>query len=151
MHACWFQDARGVHEAPPSMAEQMRGAVQRDSVLLLLALADGKLTARRVDDVVDASRKLPALEVALPGTQPLTLLFDPDTALILKARYRVVGGAGAESVVSEESYSDYRNVHGLNVAFATEVRRQGAPGVSRMLRSYEINVPLDSTLFTKPS
>ena len=149
--ACWFQDASGVHEAPPSMAEQMRGAVQRDSVLLLLALADGKLTARRVDDVVDASRKLPALEVALPGTQPLTLLFDPDTALILKARYRVVGGAGAESVVSEESYSDYRNVHGLNVAFATEVRREGAPGLSRTLRSYEINVPLDSTLFTKPS
>jgi hypothetical protein len=42
-------------------------------------------------------------------------------------------------------------VHGLNVAFATEVRREGAPGLSRTLRSYEINVPLDSTLFTKPS
>jgi zinc protease len=149
--ACWFQDATGVHDAPPSMAEQMRGAVQRDSVLLLLALADGKITARRLDDVVDASRKLPALEVALPGTQPLTLLFDPATALILKARYRVAVGAGAESVVSEESYSDYRNVHGLNVAFATEVRREGAPALSRTLRSYEINVPLDSTLFIKPS
>jgi hypothetical protein len=149
--ACWFQDAGGVHEAPPSMAEQMRGAVQRDSVLLLLALADGTITARRVDDVIDASRKLPALEVALPGTQPLTLLFDPATALILKARYRVVFGAGGESVVSEESYSDYRNVQGLNVAFATEVRREGAPALSRTLRSYEINVPLDSTLFTKPS
>jgi zinc protease len=149
--ASWFQDATGVHEAPAAMAEQMRGAVQRDSVLLLLALADGKITARRVDDVVDASRKLPALEVALPGTQPLTLLFDPATALILKARYRVVVGAGGESVVSEESYSDYRNVQGLNVAFATEVRREGAPALSRTLRSYEINVPLDSTLFTKPS
>ncbi len=145
----WFQDATGVHDAPPAMAEQMRGAVQRDSVLLLLALAEGKLTARRVDDVIDASRKLPAIEVALPGTQPLTLVFDPVTAFILKARYRV--GAGADSVVSEESYSDYRNVHGLNVAFATEVRREGAPGLSRTLRSYEVNVPLDSTLFTKPS
>ena len=145
----WFQDATGVHDAPPAMAEQMRGAVQRDSVLLLLALAEGKLTARRVDDVIDASRKLPAIEVALPGTQPLTLVFDPVTALILKARYRV--GAGADRVVSEELYSDYRNVHGLNVAFATEVRREGAPGLSRTLRSYEINVPLDSTLFTKPS
>jgi zinc protease len=148
--ASWFQDSSGVHDAPAAMAEQMRGAVQRDSVLLLLALADGKLTARRVDDVTEASKKLPALEVALPGTQPVTLLFDPATALILKARYRV-GVAGGESVVSEESYSDYRDVHGLKVAFGTEVRREGAPALSRTLRSYEINVPLDSTLFVKPS
>ena len=146
----WFQDATGVHDAPPAMAEQMRGAVQRDSVLLLLALADGKLSARRVEDVMDASRKLPAIEVALPGTVPVTLVFDPATTLIVKARYRV-NGAGSDSVVSEESYSDYRDVHGLKVAFATEVRREGAPGLSRTLRSYEINVPLDPTLFIKPS
>jgi hypothetical protein len=146
----WFEDATGVHEAPPAMAEQMHGAVQRDSVLLLLALADGKVSARRVADVMEASRRLPALEVALPGTAPVTLLFDPATTLILKARYRV-GGPGPDGGLSEESYSDYRDVHGLKVAFTTEVRRDGAPGLSRTLRSYEINVPLDSALFSKPS
>jgi zinc protease len=147
----WIQDASGVHDAPPAMAEQMRGAVQRDSVLLLLALADGKLAARRVADVTDASRTLPAIEVALPGTLPITLLFDPATGLILKARYRVNDAGPDRAVSAEESYSDYRDVHGLKVAFATEVRREGAPALSRTLRSYEINVPLDSTLFVKPS
>jgi hypothetical protein len=129
----------------------MRGAVQRDSVLLLLALADGKLAARRVADVTDASRTLPAIEVALPGTLPITLLFDPATGLILKARYRVNDAGPDRAVSAEESYSDYRDVHGLKVAFATEVRREGAPALSRTLQSYEINVPLDSTLFVKPS
>jgi hypothetical protein len=148
--ASWFQDGAGVHDAPPPMAEQMRGAVQRDSVLMLLALADGKLSARRLEDVTEAGRTLPALEVTLPGSVPVTLLFDPATTLLVKARYRV-SGPGADTVMSEESYSDYRDVHGLKVAFATEVRREGAPGVSRRLRSYEINVPLDSNLFTKPS
>jgi zinc protease len=147
----WFQDAGGVHDAPPAMADQMRGAVQRDSVLLLLALADGKLTARRVADLKDESRNLPAIEVALPGTLPLTLGFDPATTLIVKARYRVPGAGAEPAAIAEESYSDYRDVHGLKVAFGTEVRREGAPGLSRTLRSYEINVPLDSTLFVKPS
>jgi hypothetical protein len=120
-------------------------------VLLLLALADGKLAARRVADVTDASPTLPAIEVALPGTLPITLLFDPATGLILKARYRVNDAGPDRAVSAEESYSDYRDVHGLKVAFATEVRREGAPALSRTLRSYEINVPLDSTLFVKPS
>ncbi len=146
----WVQDASGVHDAPPSMLDQMRSAVQRDTVPLLLALADGRLTARRMADVMEPRRTLPAIEVGLPGTLPLTLVFDPATTLILKARYRVSGGPGAE-VNAEESYSDYREVRGLRVAFVTDMRREGAPALVRTLRTYEINVPLDSTLFVKPS
>ena len=40
---CWVKDARGVRDAPPPMADQMRGTVQRDIIALLLALADGKV------------------------------------------------------------------------------------------------------------
>lgn len=147
----WFQDRGGIHDAPPGLAEQMRGAVQRDSVMLLLALADGELTARRAPDAADGARTLPALEVSLPGTPPLTLLFDPVTALIVKARYRLAGLPPGERTEAEESYSDYRDVEGLKVAFTTDVRREGAPALRRLVRSCEINVPLDSILFVKPS
>ncbi len=147
----WFQDRGGIHAAPPGMAEQMRGAVQRDSVMLLLALADGELPARRAPDASDGARTLPALEVSLPGTPPLTLLFDPVTSLIVKARYRLAGLPRGESTEAEESYSDYRDVEGLKVAFTTDVRREGAPALRRLVRSCEINVPLESTLFVKPS
>ena len=146
----WFQDAGGVHDAPAGMAEQMRAAVQRDSVMLLLALADGELIARRLPDTADGGRTLAVLEVALPGTPAVTLLLDPATALIIKARYRVPGTAG-EDVTAEETYSDYRDVQGLKVAFATSVRREGAPPLARSVRTCEVNVPLDATLFVKPS
>jgi hypothetical protein len=150
--AAWFQDPAGLHDAPPAMLDQMRSAVQRDVVPLLLALADGRLSARRIPDVTEASRRLPALEVALPGGSPLTLVFDPVTALIVKARYSVnASGSDGAAAHAEESYSDYRDVHGLKVAFATELRRDGAPALSRTLRSYEINVPIDPVLFVKPS
>ena len=146
----WVQDPRGVRDATDAMAHQIRGSVQRDLVPLLLALADGKLAARRLADVVEKDRAMPVLEVALPGAPPLRLVLDPATALILKAQYRL-SEPPAKDVAVEELYSDYRDVRGLKVAFKAQLRREGAPGIERTVRTFEFNVPLDSTLFSKPS
>jgi zinc protease len=146
----WVKDATGAREAPNAMAEQIRGNVQRDTVALLLALADGKVPARRLPDVVEEGRAMPALEVSLPGAKPLTLLFDPATLLIARARYRFTSAPDGDVNV-EEIYSDYRDVHGLKVAFRIQLRRDGAPPLERTVRAFEFNVPLDSMLFSKPS
>jgi zinc protease len=146
----WIQDARGIGEAPEAVAEQIRGTVQRDTVPLLLALADGRLAVKRLADVVEAGRAMPAIEIALPGATPLTLMFDPATGLVVRARYRFRAPPDGEVSV-EEVYSDYRDIRGLKVAFKAQVRREGAPAVDRTVRTFDFNVPLDSSLFTKPS
>jgi hypothetical protein len=144
----WVQDSKGVREAPESLASVIRGNVQRDTVPLLLALMDGKVSAT-ISETVEAGRTLPTLEVTLPGSSPLTLIFDPTTALLARAKYRLSNPPG--DIAVEEIYSDYRDVKGLKVAFATDVRRDGAPAVHRILRTFEFNIPVDSALFTKPS
>jgi zinc protease len=146
----WIEDANGVHNAPEGLAEQIRGTVQRDTVPLLLALADGKVAAKATE-TVDGGHTSPALDVVLPGAKPLTLIFDPATALLSKARYRVGSSPSGGEVNVEEIYSDYRDVNGLKVAFKTELRREGAPAVNRAVRTFEFNVPIDSALFSKPS
>jgi zinc protease len=146
----WIQDVRGARDAPPVLAEQIRGTVQRDTVPLLLALADGRVGAKRLADVVEEGRAMPAIEIALPGSTPLTLLFDPATTLIVKTRYLFTGAPDGRIAV-EEAYSDYRDVRGLKVAFKMQLRREGAPAVDRTVRSFDFNVPLDVALFTKPS
>jgi zinc protease len=146
----WIEDERGAREAPAVLADQIRGAIQRDTVPLLIALADGRITARRIGDVVNAGRAMPAVEIALAGTTPLTLIFDPATALIVKTRY-VSGGAAEGRAAVEEEYSDYRDVRGLKIAFRMQLRREGAPAVDRTVSRYDFNVPLDVALFTKPS
>jgi hypothetical protein len=93
---------------------------------------------------------MPAIEIALPGSTPLTLMFDPATTLIVKTRY-VFTGAPDGRIAVEEEYSDYRDVRGLKVAFRMQLRRDGAPAVDRTVRSFDFNVPLDVALFTKPS
>jgi hypothetical protein len=139
----WIQDARGAADAPPAVAEQIQGVVQRDTVPLLLALADGRVTAKLIDSKAAGTR---ALEVSIPGARPVTLWIDEATGLIAKSTYRVAG-----DITAEEVYSDYRDVNGVRVAFRTELRREGAPGVTRTVRKCEFNVTVDSKIFNKPS
>jgi hypothetical protein len=51
----------------------------------------------------------------------------------------------------EEEYSDFRDVSGLQVPFAATVRVAGAIAVRRVLHTVEYNVPLDPSLFSRPS
>ena len=79
----------------------------------------------------EAGRQLPALEVALPGASPLTLVFDPATTLVLRGALRRERRRPERRGQRGGIYADYRDVHGLKVAFSTEVRREGAPGLAR--------------------
>jgi zinc protease len=142
----WVQDARGANIAPAGAAESMRGNVQRDSIALLLALADGRVRARRIDDVTIDGRTLPALDVDITPGGPLIMILDPSTWLVLRQRYPGAGDAGNV----EETFSDYRDVDGVKVAFAVTVRQPQLGEVRRVMRQFAVNVPLDPTLFTKP-
>jgi zinc protease len=146
----WIRDARGVATAPDAVADQIRGTVQRDTIGLLLALADGKLTATRLPDVAAGAQQLHALAISGAGMKPVTVLLDPSTDLIRAQRYQLPASAGAVSEM-EETFSDYRSVDGLQVAFAASVTRAGAPFVSRRVKTFEYNVALDPSLFVKPS
>ena len=142
----WLQDARGVTVAPPAAASAMRGNVQRDSIGLLLALADGRVKARRGTDVTVEGRALPVLDVDLKPGGPLALMLDPSTGLIVRGRYPAPEGGEVEEV-----FSDYRKVDGIEVAFLVTVRHPQLGGLTRRMREFAVNVPLDPSLFTKPS
>jgi zinc protease len=143
----WVRDGRGVHELSDDAAESMRQNVVRDHISLLLALGDGRLSARRGDDLAVEGRRMPALVVDLAASGPLTLVLDPDTALIVRQRYPARGGAGA----IEETLTDYRDVHGLQVAFSVTVHHPGELPLTRVLRTFDYNVPIDAAVFSRPS
>lgn len=139
----WVQEPGGGSRGPQG-TEEIKGRLHRDTILMLLRLAKGEVTATRVADVVESGRNLPALQVSGAGVQPVTLILDPDTSLILRQRYV----AAAREV--EESFSDYRDVDGLKVAFKAVVRGSGVPTIERVVRSFRYNVPIDPGLFVRP-
>ena len=145
----WIQsEGAPAQTAPPQFADEMRGAVQRDSILMLLGLADGRLSATRLPDVTDKGRRLAALEVKAAAMSPVTVVLDPATWLIAGLKYLMPGTPGA---TMEEAFSDYRDVNGLKVAFKAVVSRDGAPFIERLVSRFDVNVPLDAGLFSRPS
>ena len=142
----WVRDSRGTNVAPDAAADSMRGNVQRDSIALLLALSDGRVQARRGADVTVDGRTLPVLDVDLKPGGPVTLMLDPATGLILRERYPAAASGGQ----IEEIFSDYRDVNGVQVAFAVVVRHPQLGEMTRVMRQFNFNVPLDPGLFAKP-
>jgi zinc protease len=147
----WVRDARGTREAPVSVADEMRNNVQRDSIGLLLGLIDRKISAARVPDVRIDGRAMPAIEVKSPAMAPLTVVFDPSSALIVRQRYHAAGPQGKGTVETEEEFSDFRDVAGLKVPFIAVVRVAGEETVRRTIHTVEYNVPLEPSLFSRES
>ena len=139
----WIQDDRGTSELPPEARGPIQASVQRDMIPLLVKAATGKLVVRDIDS---DDPVLAALEISGEGMSPLTLLINRDNGLIEKVRY-VVDSEGR----SEEAYSDYRNVDGIQVPFHTVVRRAGVMPLERDVKTVRFNVALPAGLFTKPS
>lgn len=145
----WIKDGLGLRSAAPAEADQMRSTVQRDVVGLLLALAEGRVPATRLPDVVEQGRGLTALGVG-GAMRAVVLLLDPATDLVVAQRYDAPAGATGRETV-EEQFSDYRTVDGLQVAFSAVVHASGLPVLTRRVRTFELNVPLAADLFTRPS
>ena len=140
----WIRDARGVNVAPEGAADSIRGQVQRDSLALLIALSEGRVKATRGQDVTVDGRPMPVLVADLDAAGPLTLVVHPDTGLIVRGLYSAHGGQ------MEEMFSDYRDMQGLQVAFSVSVRHPTLPPMTRVIRQFEYNVPLDAALFARP-
>jgi hypothetical protein len=138
----WIQDADGIKELPAEARGPIQSNVQRDVIRVLLKAAAGALVVRDVDS---DDPSLGALEFSGAGMIPLTLLINMDNGLIEKARYVSAPGEGR----SEEAYSDYRNVDGIQVPFHTVVRRAGLSPLERDVKTVRFNVPLAAGLFTK--
>jgi hypothetical protein len=143
----WIQDARGANVAPAGAAASMRGNVQRDAIGLLLALADGRVKARRARDVAVEGRMLPVLDVDLKPGGPLLLVLDPESGLILQERYPAPDAAGQ----IEERFADYRDVDGVKMAFSVTVAHPQLGEVVRIMRKVAFNVSLDPAIFARPS
>jgi predicted Zn-dependent peptidase len=136
----WVEDASGVKEMPENGRAPMQSAIEHDVIRLLVKASAGELVVREIDS---DDPLLGAIEVSGRGMSPLSLYINRDNGLIEKARY--VGAEGR----SEEVYSDYRNVNGVQFAFHTVLKRGALPEVERDVKTIHYNVPLAPGLFVR--
>ena len=144
----WMKDPRAVRAAPEQVAREARATLRRDSVALLLAAKDGKLTPRLLPDVKDASGRVDhALEISGPDLNPIILYIDPATGLIRK---QVFTADVPGRPIVEEQFSDYRAVDGVQIPF-TASRKAGPVTLERKVTDIKFNTPIDPALFKRPA
>jgi zinc protease len=144
----WMTDARGLHDAPEPLVREFRAALRRDPIALLLAAKEGKLTARLLPETTDKEGQgsVP-LELSATDLNPIVLEVDRTTSLIRKQSYRV--DAPGRPLV-EESFSDYRPVDGIQIAFRAS-RKSGPLAVERRVTEVKINTAVEPALFSRPA
>jgi hypothetical protein len=138
----WVQDARGVQSMASTQAGPARAAADRDIIRLLTRAAAGTLVVHGVDS---EDPLVGAIEI-VGEMGPVTLFINRDNGLIERAQY----DAEAEGRASE-TYSDYRNVNGIQVPFHTVVRRGALTPIERDIKTIRFNVRIDPALFVRPS
>jgi hypothetical protein len=145
----WVKDESGVHVVSDFAIQQMKTTLARDTIAALLAAHDGRLNARLLPDAKDPAGVLRhALEVSSTTLEPLVFYIDPATNLIAKQAYV---GPGPNRPLVEESFSDYRAVNGVQIAFSAEMQVGGHRVVERRVTDVKLNAPLDPSLFQRPA
>jgi len=107
----------------------------------------GNVSGQAIGEEQIGDKKALGVAVQLPFAA-LKLYFDPDTHLLVAARYQSKGEQG--EVENEQHWSDYRDVEGRQFAFATETDRQGIKFFDSAVESVQINPKVDPAIFIKP-
>ncbi len=144
----WMRDPGGVRDLQAAERDTLCRNASRDLVSLLLRAVDGKLRARLLPG---GAGQVDTVELSGGGLAAVDLLIDRSTGMIAGQRYVVEQPGAIGRVPTEESYSDYRAVDGIQVAFKTVVRRGAAVILERTLTDLKINVPIDESLFKRPT
>lgn len=82
------------------------------------------------------------------GFGAVKLYFDPETHLLVAARYQSAGRQGPQQ--NEQRWSDYRVVDGREFALSTIVYREGAKHLESKIEEVNVNSKIDEALFSKP-
>ena len=92
---------------------------------------------------------LRVIEISGAELQPVRLYVDPQ-GLIARQTFQTPGADG-KPVQTEEIFSDYRAVSGVQVPFKAELVANGRAILTRTLSNVSFNTPIDDAMFQRPS
>jgi predicted Zn-dependent peptidase len=139
----------GVRPVPDSMKREIQKLVHRIPLALLRLRGEAGFKAAVVGREEIDSKQTAQVQVEYNGDVS-TLSIDPETGRIVRLKYR---GANMTGVAGEmvRNYSDFRQAGSVTVPFAWKETFNGEPSMSGVVEGVAVNVPIDETLFAKPS
>jgi zinc protease len=144
----WLKFPNGVRDTTDVIGEFKRGiSLFGGGWGIYQQVLAGNVSGQAIGEEQIGDKKTLGVAVQMPFAA-LKLYFDPDTHLLVAARYQSKGEQG--EVENEQHWSDYRNVDGRQFAFATETNRQGLKLFDSVVDNVQINPKVDPAIFAKP-
>ncbi len=136
-----------VQELPPSRREDSMAQVHRDLIYVAQHISDPafSFTAAGMEKSGDVNTAI--VDVSGPGVS-LRWFVDPQSGKVVRETYKGAGQAGP--VDTETSFSDWKEVEGLNLPFHRENKQGGAVASTVQFTSFQFNPPVDPKIFEKP-
>lgn len=139
---------QGSQAMPASQVAQLEAAILRLPVALLQHRDDPGFEAVALEDGELDGEPIKRLHVSFDGHQQ-TLGIDAETGHVLSIEYRGTGFTGAPGDL-RQVFSDYRQVEGVMMPFASTTTFDGQPMFDGVNTNVEINGDIDDGLFVKP-
>ena len=145
----WLKFPNGIHDTTDVIGEFKRGiSLFGGGWGIYQQVLAGNVVGQAIGEEQIGDKKALGVSVQMPFAA-LKLYFDPDSHLLVAARYQSKSEDG--EVENEQHWSDYRNVEGRQFAFATETYRQGLKLFESVAESVQINPKIDPAIFVKPA
>ena len=125
----WISSPQGVQAMPEPVLKQVRGELFRDFFSLLLSDRDPGRTVNAISDS--------EVDIANKDGESVRLTLDDKTGLPAKMTYQETGMSGPTGI--EESFGDWREVHGVRVPFAVTITQGGKKYANALVQEYKIN------------
>jgi zinc protease len=144
----WLKFPTGVRDTTDVIGEFKRGiSLFGGGWGVYQQILAGNVSGQAIGEEQIRDKKALGVAVQMPFAA-LKLYFDPDSHLLVAARYQSKSDQG--EVENEQHWSDYRNVDGRQFAFATETDRAGLKLFDSVVESVQINPNIDPAIFAKP-
>jgi outer membrane lipoprotein-sorting protein len=144
----WFSGPMGIIDAPAELnVEALRGIDLVAAVGLYKKTLAGKSDAEFTGEKDMAGQKTAEVEWTAPSGK-VKLYFDPQTKLLVGAKYRAVTMQG--TVDEERRWSDFREVGGVKIPYHWITYRDGAVYTDLTVSDVKVNEKIEASTFAKP-
>ncbi|RME55205.1 MAG: insulinase family protein [Deltaproteobacteria bacterium] len=143
----WSKNPQGVAELSEAQRREMQNAMMKKLFFLLREFEQKDYEVQALAPVEEEGKRYDVVHIASKDFA-MKLYLDPETALPLKriAQEKVMG----RMAKVEERYSDYRTVAGIRFPHRIETLADGKPFSTTIVKSLEVNIPIDPKQFEKP-
>jgi len=144
----WMKTPQGVQDLPPAQMEDLRKALARYPVVLLVDALKADRPVQFLESATVEGREVDAILVPDALGESVMLYVERDTGHILKRSFRAASPQRG-AVEQDQLFSDFRPVGPFAVAFKEVTYQNGEKVGERVAKSVEVNVELDPSLFAR--